>query len=90
MTEYAWTDWIQHIPGQELLPGTYVLMEFVNRERNVWTKEGQIDASHKGHPCWRMRTPNGPAVMITRYKIRLDADLTEEEADEHLPDLIRA
>jgi len=87
VTETAWTDWIKHTPGQELLPGTYVRMEMLGSDLIPVVREGMVTSEFKGHPCWYATTPYGRAKMITRYKIRLDADLNEEEVNERLPEI---
>jgi hypothetical protein len=76
--KYQWTDWITHVPGQELLPGTYGLFEFQGKTRNrgrPYTKEGLITAEHRGHPVWRATKP-GERIgkeswsVLRRYKLR--------------------
>lgn len=83
--KYQWTDWITHVPGQQLLCGTYVLVEFVgDRPARPGTKpgvpfyaEGVITADHKNHPCWSMTGTSGIAVRIVRYKLRSEVSEVE-------------
>lgn len=79
-TEYEWTDWITHIPGQELLAGMYVRCEFLGYTRNggkPYTREGLVDQKHRGHGVWYERNPYGKYVMLLRYKIRIESDEQE-------------
>jgi hypothetical protein len=83
--KYQWTDWITHVPGQELLIGTYALFEFQGTTKNAgqpYEKEGAVTAAHNGHPCWRLSEPNGRWCRINRYKLRSIA--IEETAEREL------
>lgn len=85
--KYQWTDWITHVPGQELLPGTYALCEFVGARRRggkPFLDEGMIRTEMKGHPCWRMTDPHGVAVQLLRYKLRSIAEENEVVSEREL------
>ena len=51
-TKYEWTDWITHIPGQELPAGLWGQFEFLGRYANggkPYVQEGLITKEHRGH-----------------------------------------
>ena len=84
---YEWTDWIEHVPGQELPVGFYVLCEFVGYSRNggePYEKEGPITAECKGHPSWYAKTPFEKGVMIKRYKIRVEREEVDIAREQEL------
>ncbi|MEO1408174.1 MAG: hypothetical protein AAFV54_17070 [Pseudomonadota bacterium] len=79
---YEWTDWIDHVPGQRLLPGAYAEFEFVGSnparsgtEPHVpYTVEGAVTHAMMAHPCWQMADTRGSHCMITRYRLRIEAE----------------
>ena len=88
MTKYQWTDWITHVPGQEMPAGTYGLWEFHGRVDGViclTEKEGMISSAHKGHGCWHATVPGvGRCMVLTRYKLRSIALEDEQSAEREL------
>lgn len=83
-TKYVWTDWITHVPGQELIAGMYVRVEYLDRNLSTSTAEGRLNAGSKGHGCWHARTPHGKYLMITRYKLCIESDAAPEECAESI------
>lgn len=82
--KYQWTDWIEHVPGQELPVGTYGLWEFHGGFTNggvPFAKEGALTAKHKGHGCWYATDLYGTHCVIRRYKLRSIADETVEKRE---------
>lgn len=76
--KYQWTDWITHIPGQELPNGAYALFEFHGRWRNggePYQSEGIVTPKMRGHRSW-YATHSGERgyAMIRRYKLRSVAE----------------
>lgn len=84
MTKYQWTDWITHVPGQQLPIGTYGLWEQVGRSGIPQQTEASITAAQKNHPTWFETGPNGKAKMLTRYKLRSIALEDEQTAERDL------
>ena len=86
--KYQWTDWITHVPGQELLPGTYGLFEFHGLNRNggePYAVEGAITSAHRKHGSWYATTPGeNEWCMIIRYKLRSIAEESEQSAEREL------
>lgn len=86
--KYQWTDWITHVPGQELVPGTFGLFEFVGKYRNggvPYQKEGMITSKHRGHGSWHVTCPGERrAAMLTRYKLRSIAEENEVVSEREL------
>lgn len=83
MPKYQWTDWITHVPGQEMPAGTYGLWEFRGRLHGTvqtYEAEGMITAAHRGHGTWYATIPGfGLYATLTRYKLRSVADETEAD-----------
>lgn len=82
--KYQWTDWITHVPGQQLPVGTHGIWEFVGRDGVASEKEGTLNSSHRNHPCWFADNPYGMAKMITRYKLRSIAEENEVVSEREL------
>jgi hypothetical protein len=82
--KYQWTDWITHVPGQEMPAGTYGLWEFHGRRNGklkIYATEGLITAAQNGHGCWYATVPGkGGYCVLTRYKLRSIAQEIEAEA----------
>jgi hypothetical protein len=68
--KYQWTDWITHVPGQQLPVGTYGIWEQVGRSGVPHQTEAMITAAQKNHPTWFATDRFGKAKMLTRYKLR--------------------
>jgi hypothetical protein len=81
--KYQWTDWIEHVPGQELLPGTHGIFECVGRRNGgvPYRQEYTVTTKERGHPCWHLDNPNGSHVMILRYKLRSIAEEQTAESE---------
>ncbi len=88
---YQWTDWITHVPGQQLWVGAYALCEFVGacptRKGALpyvpYQVEGLITSEHLNHPVWRMTDVNGTHCKLLRYKLRsVVDDQTAEQRNE--------
>lgn len=87
--KYQWTDWIEHIPGQELVNGTYAIFEFQGAHRNgglPYQKEGAVTPSMKGHGTWHATSPGANEyAMLLQYKLRSVSeeidDTTEQNVD---------
>lgn len=82
--KYQWTDWITHVPGQEMPAGTHGIWEVYGTRSyggvpKQW--EATITSAFKGHPCWYATDPSGPACVLTRYKLRSIAEETETVRD---------
>lgn len=99
MPKYQWTDWITHVPGQELPNGTYGIFEFHGRLGSTvqrYTVEGEITAEHKGHGSWHATVPGvGLYAVLERYKLRSVADeldvfraMLNEPPTERVPETI--
>lgn len=83
-TTYEWTDWITHVPGQELPAGMYGIFEFLGSRTNggvPWTNEGQITHAMRGHGAWKADNPHGKYAMMLRYKLRFLSEEAEHEAN---------
>lgn len=84
--KYEWTDWITHVPGQQLPVGLYVLFEFHCYSRNCgqpYTKEGFVTAEMRSHASWYAKSPADQfACMIRRYKLRIIADEQSQQVDD--------
>lgn len=81
MTKYQWTDWITHVPGQQLPVGTYGLWEQVGPSLVPHQTEALLTTAQKDHPTWFAADPYGCAKMLTRYKLRsiaLEDEATQE------------
>lgn len=85
--KYQWTDWITHIPGQELPAGAYGIFEFCGDDpARFGTKpgvpyevEGAITPALRGHPCWRMTNDSGSHCRLIRYKLRSESCEAEHD-----------
>lgn len=79
--KYQWTDWITHVPGQQLPIGTYGIWEQMGRDGRPFETEAVLTAEQRNHPTWFATNPYGHAKMLTRYKLRSIADETETVRD---------
>lgn len=72
---YDWTDWITHVPGQELPAGMYGMFEFHGLRRNCgipYITEGVITPQMRGHKTWHATSPGERGhAMLLRYKLRV-------------------
>jgi hypothetical protein len=85
VAKYQWTDWITHVPGQEMPVGTYGIWEQQGNRLHggePFQLERMITAAQKGHPVWRMTDGDGYACRLLRYKLRSIA--AEDETVEQL------
>jgi hypothetical protein len=82
--KYQWTDWITHVPGQQLPIGTYGIWEQVGRSGIPFQTEAMITAEQKNHPTWSMTDRYGIALQLLRYKLRSIADENEVVSEREL------
>jgi len=82
--KYQWTDWITHVPGQQMPVGTYGIWEQVGRSGRPFETEAMITASQRNHATWFATHPNGGCLQLLRYKLRSIAEEREVEAERHL------
>jgi len=82
--KYQWTDWITHVPGQQLPVGTYGIWEQVGRSGVPFQTEAMITAKQKNHPSWFMTDQFGKAKMLLRYKLRSIAEENEVVSEREL------
>lgn len=82
--KYQWTDWITHVPGQEMPVGTYGIWEQLDKHGRVTQTEAAISTAQVGHPTWRMANPFGEAKQLTRFKLRSIAAEHEDEVERKL------
>lgn len=86
--KYQWTDWITHVPGQQLPVGTYGIWEFLGTTRNAglpYEVEATITAKQRGHPVWWCDNPNERKwCQLLRYKLRSVAEEAEVSAEREL------
>lgn len=91
-TKYDWTDWITHVPGQELPAGFYGRFEFQGSTRNgglPYVKEGGITPAMKGNLVWRATYPGEFNVcLLRRYQLRIDLEEAETLADAKIAELV--
>lgn len=80
MAKAKWTDWIAHVPGQEVPAGFEIRVEFLDRKDRRNILQGVTGPTTKKHPCWYATDQYGIAKMITRYKLRVIEDEATDDA----------